>query len=46
MRIYKGFDDSDPESVRAGDHVTVLTVKVRTATAVELKLPRTYEKCP
>lgn len=27
VRIYKGFDDSDPESVRAGDHVTVLTVK-------------------
>ena len=29
VRIYKDFDDSDPESVRAGDNVTVLTVKVR-----------------
>ena len=29
VRIYKDFDDSDPESVRAGDNVTVLDVKVR-----------------
>ena len=29
VRIYKDFDDSDPESVRAGDNVTVLAVKVR-----------------
>lgn len=29
VRIYKDFDDSDPESVRAGDNVTVLVVKVR-----------------
>ena len=28
VRIYKDFDDSDPESVRAGDNVTVLAVKV------------------
>ncbi|KAL9958070.1 hypothetical protein ACROYT_G035038 [Oculina patagonica] len=27
VRIYKDFDDSDPESVRAGDNVTVLAVK-------------------
>ncbi|KAJ7390586.1 WD repeat and HMG-box DNA binding-domain containing protein 1 [Desmophyllum pertusum] len=27
VRIYKDFDDSDPESVRAGDNVTVLVVK-------------------
>ena len=30
VRIYKDFDDSDPESVRAGDNVTVLAVKVKT----------------
>ena len=29
VRIYKDFDDSDPESVRAGDNVTVLAVTVR-----------------
>ena len=28
VRIYKDFDDSDPESVRVGDNVTVLAVKV------------------
>lgn len=28
VRIYKDFDDSDPESVRAGENVTVLVVKV------------------
>ena len=28
VRIYKGFDDSDPESVRAGEHVAVVAVKV------------------
>jgi len=28
IRIYKDFDDSDPESVRVGDNVTVLAVKV------------------
>lgn len=27
VRIYKDFDDSDPESVRVGDNVTVLAVK-------------------
>lgn len=27
VRIYKDFDDSDPESVRAGENVTVLLVK-------------------
>ena len=30
VRIYKDFDDSDPESVRAGDNVTILAVKVKT----------------
>ena len=29
VRIYKDFDDSDPESVRAGDNVSVVLVKVR-----------------
>ena len=28
VRIYKDFDDSDPESVRAGENATVLVVKV------------------
>lgn len=28
VRIYKDFDDSDPESVRAGENVTVLVLKV------------------
>ena len=31
VRIYKDFDDSDPESVRVGDNVTVLAVKVSIA---------------
>ena len=34
VRIYKDFDDSDPESVRAGDNVTVLVVKVRMLSSV------------
>ena len=30
VRIYKGFEDSDPDSIRAGEQVTAISVKVST----------------